>query len=240
MCGRFTLTSDPASLHAQFGIRGVPFDYSARYNIAPTQPVLGLVSDPDGSWAPATFFWGAAPAARGGGRHINARAETVATLPAFRSAFRSRRCLVLADGFYEWRRDGDRKTPMYIRRIDARPFAFAGLWNEVREKDGTSHFTCTILTTRPNELMRPIHDRMPVILPPREYETWLAPDSRADVLLPLLGPADASLFEAYAVSSLVNSPQNDVPECIAPAEPAPLLRHDSPSGHSSPGNKKGR
>ena len=164
MCGRFTLTADPATLHAEFGIRGVPFDYRARFNIAPTQPVIGLVDGEDG-WSAADFFWGAAPGAPGGARHINARAETVARLPSFRSSFRSRRCLVLADGFYEWRTDNGRRIPMYIRRIDARPFAFAGLWNESVQQDGTSQFTCTIITTQPNDLMRPIHDRMPVIPP---------------------------------------------------------------------------
>lgn len=216
MCGRFTLTSDPANLHAEFGIRGVPFDYTARYNVAPTQPVLGLVPGDEG-WAAAQFFWGAAPGTVGGARHINARAETVSALPSFRAAFRSRRCLIIADGFYEWRRNGNSKTPIYIRRIDQRPFAFAGLWNESLQADGTSQFTCTIITTRPNDLMRPIHDRMPVILPRRQYETWLDPESKPALLQDLLVPADSSAFEAFAVSTLVNSPRNDFPGCIAPA-----------------------
>jgi len=222
MCGRFTLTSDPATLHAEFGIRGVPFDYGARYNVAPTQPVLGLVPGADEDWLAASFFWGAAPGTSGGARHINARAETVATLPSFRAAFRARRCLILADGFYEWRKDGSHKTPVYIRRTDRRPFAFAGIWNEVRQDDGTSHFTCTIITTRPNELMQPIHHRMPVILPRRDYDHWLDAASTPDSLQDLLVPADSSLFEAFPVSTLVNSPRNDVPECVAPAEPTDL------------------
>lgn len=218
MCGRFTLTADPATLHAEFGIRGVPFDYRARFNIAPTQPVVGLVDREDG-WVAAEFFWGAVPGTPGGARHINARAETVARLPSFRSSFRSRRCLVLADGFYEWRTDNGRRIPMYIRRIDARPFAFAGLWNESVQQDGTSQFTCTIITTQPNDLMQPIHDRMPVILPAREYDRWLDRQTTPDALQQLLMPVESSAFEAFPVSTLVNSPRNDEPECIVPADP---------------------
>lgn len=219
MCGRFTLIADPANLHAEFGISELPFDYAARYNIAPAQPVLGLVAADEG-WAPAGFFWGAAPGAARGAMHINARAETIATRPTFRSSFRKRRCLVLADGFYEWRQESGRRVPMYICRIDRRPFAFAGIWEESLQPDGVSVFTCTIITTEPNDLMRPIHDRMPVIVSRRDYDVWLSPESSLHQLDRILAPAGSDGFEAFAVATLVNSPRNDVPECIAPATPA--------------------
>lgn len=218
MCGRFTLTSDPVSLHAEFGIRDLPFDYRPRYNIAPTQSVLGLIAA-DHGWAVAEFFWGAVPGGARGGSHINARGETVSTKPSFCAAFRNRRCLILSDGFFEWMQVGERRVPMYIRRADGRPFAFAGLWEEAVQSDGTSAFTCTIITTEPNDLMRPIHDRMPVILPRRGYDLWLAANSPPDVLQELLIPAESAAFEAFAVSTLVNSPRNDLPDCITPAPP---------------------
>jgi putative SOS response-associated peptidase YedK len=153
-----------------------------------------------------------------GNRMINARSETVATSGAFRSAFRRRRCLVVSDGFYEWQRQEKRKQPFYIHMRDDSPFAFAGLWEVWEGKDGTVLETCTVLTTEPNELMRPIHNRMPVILDRESYDLWLDPEMREpDPLKALLRPYPEDKMAAYPVSLLVNSPANDVPECLEPA-----------------------
>jgi putative SOS response-associated peptidase YedK len=146
---------------------------------------------------------------------INARVETVAEKPAFRAALRRRRCLVFADGFYEWRKTAGGKVPTYVRLRSGAPFAFAGLW-ERWAGTGEPLTTCTLITGPPNELMAPIHNRMPVILLPEEYDAWLAPgDVPAERLLPLLNPYPAALMEAYAVSTRVNSPRSDGPELIA-------------------------
>jgi putative SOS response-associated peptidase YedK len=155
-----------------------------------------------------------------GNRLINARAETVAEKPAFRTALRRRRCLVVADGFYEWQRSGRAKDPYFIRMRDDRPFAFAGLWESWEGPDHSVLETCTILTTEPNELVRPIHDRMPVILPPEVYACWLDTSIQDPGRLSQLLVAYASEpMEAYCVGSLVNSPAHDVPLCIERAKP---------------------
>ncbi|MFW6124721.1 MAG: SOS response-associated peptidase, partial [Pirellulales bacterium] len=149
---------------------------------------------------------------------INARAETAATKPTFRTALRHSRCLVLADGFYEWQKQDGPKQPFYIRLQDARPFAFAGLWSRWQGEDETIE-SCTLLTTKANESLRPLHDRMPVILPPGDYATWLDPAVQdPDVLVPLLRPYADDALEAYPVSRRVNSPTNDDPRCIEPLE----------------------
>lgn len=150
---------------------------------------------------------------------INARAETLAEKPAYRSAFRRRRCLVLADGFYEWRleADGKRKTPMYIRMADGRPFAFAGLWENWDSPDGSQILSAAIITTSPNPLMAGIHNRMPVILPETAYAAWLATGEQDPQRLDaLLQPYPDSEMVAFPVSRLVNDPKNDQPECIQP------------------------
>jgi putative SOS response-associated peptidase YedK len=148
---------------------------------------------------------------------INARAETVATSPAFRAAFRQRRCLVLADGFYEWQRQEKRKQPFYLRMQDDSPFAFAGLWDHWDGPDGQVIESCTLITTVPNDLVRPVHNRMPVILPPDQYELWLDPTMReVKVLESLLQPYPEEAMKAYPVSQLVNIPANDDPQCIEP------------------------
>jgi len=152
-----------------------------------------------------------------GSRMINARAESLAEKPSFRSAFRRRRCLVLADGFYEWRKDGARKTPMYIKLASGRPFAFAGLWENWFSPDGSNILSCTIITTQPNTLMEPIHNRMPVILPPEAYPVWLSPSEQDPARLSaLLSPYPPAQMTAFPVSTLVNSPANDSPGCIIP------------------------
>jgi putative SOS response-associated peptidase YedK len=161
-------------------------------------------------------FWAEDPAI--GNRMINARSETLAEKPSFRAAYRRRRCLVLADGFYEWRKEpGSRsKTPYLVRMASGEPFAFAGLW-EAWRPDDTPVLSCTIITTRPNELVAPIHNRMPVILPREAYDLWLDPgEKRPAELDPLLGPYPAAEMTAYPVSRIVNNPQNDVPEVVEP------------------------
>lgn len=192
-----------------------------RFNIAPTQPVAVVRFGP-GARQLARLTWGLVPSwardASIGSRLINARAESVADKPAFRTAFRRRRCLVVADGFYEWRRSGAKKQPFFIRLRDDRPFGFAGLWESWEGADHSSLETCTIITTGPNELMKPIHDRMPVILASDAYERWLDPAvQEPEQLAPLLRsyPSDAML--ALPVGTHVNNPRNDDPECIVPA-----------------------
>jgi putative SOS response-associated peptidase YedK len=168
------------------------------------------------------FKWGLVPSwakdAKIGNSLINARAESVAEKPAFRAAFRRRRCLVVADGFYEWQRTGSKKQPYFIRLADDRPFAFAGLWEFWEGPDHSALETCALITTGANELMEPIHDRMPVILAPDDYDRWLDPALQTpEQLQPLLRQFPSGAMVAYPVSTHVNSPRNEDPRCIAPA-----------------------
>jgi putative SOS response-associated peptidase YedK len=158
-----------------------------------------------------------------GSRMINARAETLSEKPAFKTAYRRRRCLVLADGFYEWQTSTlGEKTPMYIRLVSGLPFAFAGLWETWHDADGSALLSCTIITTTPNDLLVSIHNRMPVILPPQAYTNWLDPAERSPLdLNPLLQPYPAALMTAYPVSKTVNNPKNDTPHCMVPLTPLP-------------------
>ncbi len=222
MCGRFTLTTTPAELTEAFPDVEVPEELAPRYNIAPSQPVA-VIANTEVKRV-ELYRWGLIPSwAKDpaiGDRMINARAETLAEKPAFRGIFRKRRCLVLADGFYEWKQEpGARgKTPMYIRLTSRRPFAFAGLWDMWRPEDGDPVHTCTIVTTGPNQLMQMIHTRMPVILAPGSYGQWLDPaEQPPDRLAALLQPYPADEMTAFPVSRYVNRPQNDSPECIVPA-----------------------
>ncbi|MGD8725986.1 MAG: SOS response-associated peptidase, partial [Gemmatimonadales bacterium] len=154
-----------------------------------------------------------------GNRMINARAETVATKPAFEGAFKHRRCLIPADGFYEWQKTGSRKQPYYIGRRDGSVFAFAGLWERWADEGHDPIETFTIITTTPNDLLAPIHDRMPVILPTDRYDEWLDPaNTETEALQSLLGPAPAADLTATPVSTYVNSPHNEGPECVRPLE----------------------
>lgn len=217
MCGRFVLISDVDALQLAFDLTDIPQALPARFNIAPSQPVAVIAND-----APQTlalFRWGLVPfwakTPDIGANLINARAETDAEKPAFRAAFKRRRCLIPADGFFEWQKVDRGKVPLFIHLRDQRLFAFAGLWETWFSPEGDELRTCTILTTSPNSFMEPIHDRMPVILPPEHYDTWLSPDELpASALLPLLQPYDAAAMAAYAVSTFVNNPRNDTPECI--------------------------
>src|SRR5687767_4848034 len=208
MCGRFTLTADAEALHTEFGIVA-PAAHAPRYNVAPSQSVLAVAAGPDG-WRAGVLEWGLLPRwSRSPGKpSINARAETVLEKPSFREPFEHRRCLILADGFYEWQGAGKYRRPMLIRRRDGRPFAFAGLWeSHHREGRGEVH-GCAIITTTPNEVVRPIHDRMPVILSRRGQRAWLDARTTAGELRDLLVPCPAEELEAFAVSSIVNAPAN--------------------------------
>jgi len=221
MCGRFFIALKYDDLKDAFPEFEPPREWQPRYNIAPTQPVPVVAND--GQPSISFFQWGLVPSwAKDptiGNRMINARGETLAEKPSFRAAYRRRRCLILADGFYEWRAEpGQRtKTPLAIRLRSGAAFAFAGLW-EVWRPDDTPLLSCTIITTAPNSLIAPIHDRMPVILPRSAYAAWLDPAERAPQdLQRLLSPYPAEEMVAYPVSTLVNSPANDLPECIVPA-----------------------
>lgn len=222
MCGRFTLTADPADLQEAF--EWVNFGnaiLTPRYNIAPTQPIAVVANK--GKNMLDFFTWGLVPFwakdPSFGSRMINARAETLAEKPSFKNAFRRRRCLILADGFYEWQKiPGEKvKIPTYIHLKDRKPFAFAGLWEEWNSSDGSQILSATIITTKPNELVKHIHNRMPVILPESVFEQWLAPgEADSQDLSTLLRPFDASQMVTYPVSRMVNNPQNDNPACIQP------------------------
>ncbi len=221
MCGRFTLTLTSEQLSLAFPWLETTGELTPRYNIAPSQ-LVAVVPNRD-KLQIEEFRWGLIPFwakdPHIGNRMINARAETLAEKPSFRAAFSRRRCLVLADGFYEWQsRPGQKgKIPFYIRLASQDAFAFAGLWDTWRSPDGSKIPSCTIVTTRPNELLAPIHNRMPVILHPDHYLQWLDPSELPpSTLQPLLGPYPSSEMTAFPVSTLVNDPRNDHPQCTVP------------------------
>jgi len=222
MCGRFTTTAPADILVEEFGLEAVAADYRPSFNVAPTQRVPAVT---DLSARRLELLrWGLIPSwSRGpgdGAQLINARGESVASKPSFRDAYRKRRCLVLADGFYEWKRQLGKKIPMYIRLASKRPFAFAGLWEDWLSPQGDIVRSCAIVTTRPNDTVATIHDRMPVILSREGRDAWLDPDNRDPS--DLLEPCTAEL-EAYSVSTLINKPSNNVPECIEPQQPKGTL-----------------
>lgn len=219
MCGRFALAATGEEVAEHYQLPEVPF-VVPRYNIAPTQPVAAVRMDRSGDREFTFFQWGLIPSwakdPAMGSRMINARAETAAEKPAFRAAFKRRRCLLPATGFFEWQKVGGRKQPMYIHEMGGGIVSLAGLWEIWQSPDGGELETCTILTTTPNGLMEPIHDRMPVILHPLDYDMWLAPDTPVDQLHHLLRPFDAERLAAYPVSTAVNKPLNDSPDVISP------------------------
>ncbi|HTX90749.1 MAG TPA: SOS response-associated peptidase [Anaerolineales bacterium] len=222
MCGRFALTADSADLQDVFPEFSFPTQAAPRFNIAPSQPILAVPND--GKKKADFFVWGLVPSwAKDptiGARMINARAETLAEKPAFRGAYKYHRCVIFADGFFEWQpQPGSKsKVPHFIHLKSGRPFAFAGLWDRWQSPDGSEILSATIITTEPNELMSSIHNRMPVILSKDAYAQWLDPAPQPTSRFEnLLGPYPAAEMEAFPVSTLVNSPANDRPETIQPA-----------------------
>jgi putative SOS response-associated peptidase YedK len=217
MCGRFTLRSAPNLVAKEFELPVLP-PYKPRWNIAPTQQILAVRLH-DGKPEATMLRWGLIPAwaedIKKAPLLINAKSETAATKPSYRSAFKRRRCLVVADGYYEWRAIGKKKQPYYHRLTDERPFAFAGLW-ERWEKGEKPVESCTILTTDANSLASAVHDRMPVILPHAGYKAWLDPEIEdVAALQGLLCPYPAKEMTAYPVNPIVNKAGNEGPECIA-------------------------
>jgi putative SOS response-associated peptidase YedK len=221
MCGRYTETQELAKLQDRFRFGPPTFKVKPRYNIAPTQdaPVV-LLSGETGSQRKLEMFrWGLVPVwakeLKIGNQLINARGETVAEKPAFRDSFKKRRCLILADGFYEWREVEPKvKAPMRIRLKTGEPFAFAGLWDRWKNPEGTEVRTFTIITTSASKSLKSLHDRMPVMLRPEQEDDWLDPAAEASSLQKLIKPFED--VEYYPVSPAVNTPKNDVPELIRP------------------------
>jgi putative SOS response-associated peptidase YedK len=228
MCGRFRLARSKELLEEAFGAvdGSVPVEWSPRYNVAPGQPIVAVRQDaarPVRELVP--LRWGLIPSwakeSSIGYKMINARAETAAEKPAFRDAMKRRRCLIPADGFYEWKKEGKQKLPYCFTLSDDEIFAFAGLWERWRSPAGEPVESCTILTTEPNELAREIHDRMPVILPPDAYELWLDPGfARVDELKAMLQPYPARVMRRFRVSDRVNQVKYDDPACAAEVDAA--------------------
>ena len=217
MCGRYSFAIEDALILERFGLRVRTAIYKARYNCAPTQNLAVIANEsPD----ELQFFrWGLIPwwakDASIGNKLINARAETLLEKPSFKNAFRNRRCLVPATGFFEWRRNAD-KTPYHIMLKSGDPFCFAGLWDKWITAEGEIIHSFTIITTSPNELMEQIHDRMPVILPREQEQRWMSPQPDPS-LVELLVPFPAGMMKAYPISKLVNSARNDAPHILEPA-----------------------
>lgn len=224
MCGRFVQAQSAQSYAEHFGASvGVSEALDASWNVAPTDRVYA-VAEHDGARTLGTFRWGLIPwfadDPRVGAKHINARAETAATKAAFKDSFLRKRCLIPADGFYEWERlESGGKLPHFVHHADGSPLALAGLWGSWKAPDGERVTTCTILTTRPNGLMAPIHDRMPVILSPGTWDRWLDRDlDDPAAVQAMLAPAPEGSLAEFAVSTLVNDVRNNYPDCIAPLE----------------------
>ncbi len=218
MCGRYTLVSSTGKVKAHFNVEADEASFTPTYNAAPSQrlPVISS-SNPEGL---SFYRWGLIPAwakdAAIGYKMINARAETLTEKPAFRTLLSRKRCLVVADGFYEWQGKGKVKQPYRIMLKGGGLFAMAGLWDEWKNEQGELVRSFTVITTEPNSLMVPLHNRMPVIVPPDDYNTWLATDSDTNQVLNLLLPYNANAMEAYPVSAEVGSPLHNYPELINP------------------------
>lgn len=226
MCGRFTLFQPPEAIAEAFQLpKFLPWE--PQYNIAPSQLVPTVLISPQQSNQRRfqLLRWGLIPSWAKeptiGAKLINARAETVTEKPSFRSAFRQRRCLVVADGFYEWQRQERKKQPFYFRLQNGEPFAFAGLWERWESPNGETIESCTILTTAASQLVYPIHDRMPVILAPKDYDLWLDPAVKLEPLQQLLRPYSGEMT-AYPVSTKVNNPTNNSLECVSEIVKTPI------------------
>jgi putative SOS response-associated peptidase YedK len=219
MCGRFTLTANPEVVRDIFSLTHVPPELEPRYNVAPTQPVAVITNEDASS---LTFHrWGLVPSWSKdisiGNKLINARSESAAEKPAFRSAFKRRRCLIPTSGFYEWQQKDGSKAPHFIHLKNQPVFAFAGLWEVWHSPEGDELRTCTILTTSANDLVGRLHDRMPVILRPSDFQAWLNPDEvAAESLIPLMKPFEPQAMDEYEVSKMVNRPAYDSPALIEP------------------------
>lgn len=222
MCGRYTITINVDQIRTELGIIQMPDGYAPRFNVAPSQPVAVVLSAEErkASW----LKWGLIPFwakdASIASKLINARSETVTEKPAFKNAFLKRRCLLLADGFYEWKRGGGEKgrsQPFYIKRQDSKPFAFAGLWEHWRSPEGTEVHTCTILTCEANPLVKSVHDRMPVILDGDRMWAWLS-EGNPKAHFQLLQPYNDQVLTMYPVSMMVNRPDLDRPDLISPIQ----------------------
>jgi putative SOS response-associated peptidase YedK len=219
MCARFVIKTPAAEIASEFKVQEILFDLKTSFNVAPTQNIAAVINDEVNKLI--SCRWGLIPPwakdMSFASRMINARAETVAEKPSFKKPFKTSRCLIVADGFFEWRKVQDKKIPMYISMKDGGLIGFAGLYSHWRPPGGESICTCAIITTEPNELLTPIHNRMPAIVKPDQREIWLNPEiSDEKDLLPLLGSYDSDLMEAYEVSTAVNSPRNNSAENIKP------------------------
>lgn len=222
MCGRFALKAPPADIMIHFGVDSVP-EAAPRYNIAPTQPILIVRQhwqQPGAGREAVHVRWGLLPSwakdASMAAKLANARCETVAEKPAFRSAFRRMRCLIPTDGFYEWEATAAGKQPWFIRLKSKELLAFAGLWEHWQAPDGTPLETATIITTDANALVRPVHDRMPVILQPADYAAWLGAQTKVEDLKALLKPLPEDLMERYRVNKRMSNASNEGEDCIEP------------------------
>lgn len=218
MCGRFTIVFEPELLIRRFGVNEIPFEWRALFNAAPGQKIPAIIED-RGERRLGQLKWGLVPFwakdEKIGYKMINAKSETIQEKPAFKNLFARKRCIIPADGFYEWKKVGKAKQPMRIMMKSGEPFAFAGLFDSWTSPEGEKVHTCTIITTQPNGVVSDIHDRMPVILREQDEHLWLDRDQfDADMLQSLLLPYDESKMRAYPVSAMVGSPKNDNAECI--------------------------
>jgi putative SOS response-associated peptidase YedK len=238
VCGRYVQVSSPTLLAEHFGVDEVAAEaHEPDYNVAPRRPVYAVVQREPGRRVLEEMRWGLVPSwaedLKVGDRLINARAEGLADKPAFQRAFARRRCILPADGFYEWQRRPReqgaraRKQPMFVRRRDGEPLAFAGLWEAWRDRDDPAApwvTSCVIVTTRANEALAPVHDRMPVVLDEPDWATWLDPALQDVATLDeLLVPPPSEWFDVYPVGTAVNQPGNNSPELVAPVEPDTLF-----------------
>jgi len=220
MCGRYTITLQADKVQLELGIVSMPEDFSPRYNVAPSQPIAAVADSKERKavwmrWG-LIPFWAKDPSI--GSRMINARAETLTEKPAFRNAFNKRRCLILADGFYEWQKGAGprgRSQPYLFKREDGKPFAFAGLWETWKPSDGEEVVSCTIITCPANDCVAPVHDRMPVILSGDGLWDWMDLDE-PEALMGLLKPYPSNKMVRFPVSTMVNKPDLDIPNLIEP------------------------
>ena len=219
MCGRFAQFTVLENLETRFPIDTVCCEITPSYNVAPSQDVLTIIRRKENQLL--KFHWGLVPFwakdIKKSAKPINARVETASEKPSFKAAFKYRRCLILADGFYEWEKTGTGKQPWFLTLPEKTPFAFAGLWDAWTGEDGSVFHSCAILTTAASRSIRDIHHRMPIILDPVAYTEWLNPDNQdASRLKDLLKEQTVKIFTSYPVSSHVNSPRNNDPKCIEP------------------------